>query len=62
LVADLPGRLGGSVRVERMVYGFVLKYSNWKAVTFCFWERVERLTISLQNASWELGCVPRKTC
>ncbi len=42
-----------------MLYHFVLTYSNWETVTLCFSESLESLSDGLQNALWELGCVPQ---
>jgi hypothetical protein len=44
---------------EHLLYHFVLTYSNWEAVTLCFSESFESLSLGVQNALWELGGVPR---
>lgn len=44
---------------EHLLFHFVLTYSNWEAVTVCFSESFESLSLGLQNALWELGGVPR---
>lgn len=45
--------------LEHLFYHFVLTYSNWEAITLCFSESFESLSLGLQNALWELGGVPR---
>ncbi len=45
---------------DRLVYHFVLTYSNWEAGTVCFGESFESLSEGLQNALWELGGVPKR--
>ena len=42
-----------------MLYHFVLTYSNWETGTVCFSESYETISFGLQNALWELGCVPK---
>jgi hypothetical protein len=42
-----------------MLYHFVLTYSNWETVSLCFSESFEALADGLQNALFELGCVPK---
>jgi hypothetical protein len=57
------GALGVTIAGEpfdHLVYHFVLTYSNWEAGTVCFSESFESLSEGLQNASWELGGVPRR--
>jgi hypothetical protein len=47
------------VPFEHMLYHFVLCLSNWEAVTICFSESYESLSMGLQNALWKLGGIPR---
>ena len=48
------------VRLDHMVYHFVLTYSNWEAITLCYSESFESLSEGIQNALWRLGGVPRR--
>ncbi|MFQ5859325.1 MAG: IS21 family transposase [Anaerolineae bacterium] len=45
-------------RFERLLYHFVLPYSNWETGTICFSESFESLSEGLQNALFALGGVP----
>ncbi|MCK5616939.1 IS21 family transposase [Candidatus Pacearchaeota archaeon] len=47
-------------RFKHLIYHFVLTYSNWETGTICFSESFESLSEGLQNALWDLGCVPLK--
>src|SRR5205823_9302898 len=44
---------------ERLIYHFVLTYSDWERGTLCFAESLESLSAGLQNALGELGGVPQ---
>ena len=50
----------GGRSFARLVYHFVLTYSNWEAFTLCYSESFESLSEGLQNALWELGGVPQR--
>ena len=45
---------------EHKFYHFVLTYSNWETGMICFSESWESFSQGLQNALWQLGCVPEK--
>jgi transposase InsO family protein len=56
------GKLGitiNGIAFDHMLYHFVLCYCNWETFTICYSESFESLSNGLQNALWELGCVPR---
>jgi len=46
-------------KFDHLLYHFVLTYSNWETGTVCFSESYESISLGLQNALWELGCVPK---
>jgi hypothetical protein len=48
----------GGQSFPHLLYHFVLTYSNPEDVTLCYSESFESLSDGLQNALWELGCVP----
>jgi len=57
------GKLGvciGGQPFDHMFYHFCLPYSNWETGSVCFSESFESLSSGLQNALWELGCVPKQ--
>jgi hypothetical protein len=56
--SELQVTIGG-VRLEHLIYHFVLTYSNWEAGTLCFAESYESLSEGLQNALWQLGGIPQ---
>ena len=48
----------GGLPFDHLVYHFALTYSNWETAMICCSESFESLSEGLQNALWELGCVP----
>ncbi len=50
----------GGQPFDRLVYHFVLTYSNWETGTICFSESFESLSAGLENALRELGGAPRR--
>ena len=56
-MTGLGVRIGGQI-FGHLLYHFVLSYSNWESFTLCFSESFESLSEGIQNALWELGCVP----
>ncbi len=50
----------GAQSFPHLLYHFVLRYSNWEAVSLCYSESFESLSDGLQNALWELGAAPQE--